>query len=307
MGKGGEMDDITGQIKKLLAEKDAVLLAHNYQMSEVQLIADHLGDSLELSRLAADVRNSVIVFAGVKFMAETAKILSPGKKVLLPRLDAGCPMADMITVEELRWMKEQHPKAKVVTYVNSGADIKAESDACCTSSNAAKVVANIDSDEIIFVPDRNLGSYVQSKVPEKKIILFEGYCYVHNRITKDEIIEMKKLHPDAEIIVHPEVRSEVIELADEVLSTSGILRYASASPAGKFIVATEEGLLDRMRRENPGKKFYPAMRPKVCQNMKRTTLNDIYLSLLHDRYEIEIDEEISKKALRSLHEMLKYV
>ncbi|MCK5004295.1 MAG: quinolinate synthase NadA [Candidatus Aminicenantes bacterium] len=301
------MDDLTIQIKKLLVEKDAVLLAHNYQVSEVQLIADHLGDSLELSRLAADVKNSVIVFAGVKFMAETAKILSPEKKVLLPRLDAGCPMADMLTADELRYLKEQHPKAKVVTYVNSGADIKAESDACCTSSNAAKIVANIDTDEIIFVPDRNLGSYVQSIVPDKKIILFEGYCYVHNRIKKDEIIEMKKLYPNAKIIVHPEVRSEIIELADEVLSTSGILRYASASPAGEFIVATEEGLLDRMRRENPGKKFYPALRPKVCQNMKRTTLKDIYLSLVHDRYEIEIDEEISKKALRSLNEMLKYV
>ena len=301
------MDDLSVQIKKLLVEKDAVLLAHNYQISEVQLIADHLGDSLQLSQLAAEVKNSIIVFAGVKFMAETAKILSPEKKVLLPRLDAGCPMADMITVEELLWMKEQHPKAKVVTYVNSGADIKAESDACCTSSNAAKVVANIDADEIIFVPDRNLGSFVQSKVPDKRIILFEGYCYVHNRIKKDEIVEMKNLHPGAKIIVHPEVRSEIVGLADEILSTSGIIRYAASSSSKEFIVATEEGLLERMRRENPEKKFYPALRPKVCQNMKRTTLKDIYLSLVNDRYEIEIEEEISRKALRSLNEMLKYV
>lgn len=301
------MDDLSVQIKKLLVEKDAVLLAHNYQISEVQLIADHLGDSLQLSQLAAEVKNSIIVFAGVKFMAETAKILSPEKKVLLPRLDAGCPMADMITVEELLWMKEQHPKAKVVTYVNSGADIKAESDACCTSSNAAKVVANIDADEIIFVPDRNLGSFVQSKVPDKRIILFEGYCYVHNRIKKDEIVEMKDLHPEAKIIVHPEVRSEIVGLADEILSTSGILRYAASSSSKEFIVATEEGLLERMRRENPEKKFYPALRPKVCQNMKRTTLKDIYLSLVNDRYEIEIEEDISRKALRSLNEMLKYV
>ncbi|MEN8222993.1 MAG: quinolinate synthase NadA [Acidobacteriota bacterium] len=300
------MDDLVVKIKKLLKEKDAVLLAHNYQVSEVQVIADHLGDSLELSKLAADVKNSMIVFAGVKFMAETAKILSPEKKVLLPRLDAGCPMADMITVEELRWLKEKHPKAKVVTYVNSGADIKAESDACCTSSNAPKVVANIDADEVIFVPDKNLGSFVQSKVPGKKIILFEGYCYVHNRIRKDEIEDMKKLHPDAEVIVHPEVRSEIVDLADEVLSTSGILRYASGSSAEEFIVATEEGLLDRMRRENPVKTFYPALKPKVCQNMKRTTVEDIYLSLVNERYEIEIDEDVSKKALRSLNEMLKY-
>ncbi len=301
------MDDLVAEIKKLLKEKDAVLLAHNYQISEVQVIADHLGDSLELSRLAADVNNNMIVFAGVKFMAETAKILSPEKRVLLPRLDAGCPMADMITVEELRWLKEKYPKAKVVTYVNSGADIKAESDACCTSSNAPKVVANIDADEVIFVPDRNLGSFVQSKVPGKKIILFEGYCYVHNRIRKDEIEDMKRLHPEAEVIVHPEVRSEIVELADEVLSTSGILRYASGSDANEFIVATEEGLLDRMRRENPGKIFYPAMKPKVCQNMKRTSVEDIYLSLVHERYEIEIDRDVSKKALRSLNEMLKYI
>jgi len=203
-------------------------------------------------------------------------------------------------------MKQNHPRAKVVTYVNSGADIKAESDACCTSSNASKVVENIDADEIIFVPDRNLGSYVQSKVPDKKLILFEGYCYVHNRITADEIREMKELHPKAKVIAHPEVRSEVALLADEVLSTSGILRFAAGSSAKEFIVATEEGLLDRMRRENPGKKFYPALRPKVCQNMKRTTLEDIYLSLENERYEIEIDRETSEKALRSLNEMLKY-
>ncbi len=306
IGPGENMEDLTIKIRKLLKEKDAVLLAHNYQINEVQVIADHLGDSLELSRLAADVSNRMIVFAGVKFMAETAKILSPEKKVLLPRLDAGCPMADMITVDELRWLKEKHPEAKVVTYVNSGADIKAESDACCTSSNAPKVVANIDADEVIFVPDRNLGSFVQSKVPGKKLILFEGYCYVHNRIRVDEIEEMKKLHPNAKVIVHPEVRSEIVELADEVLSTSGILRYASGSSAKELIVATEEGLLDRMRRENPGKIFYPALKPKVCQNMKRTTVEDIYLSLINERYEIEIDKDISEKALRSLNEMLKY-
>jgi len=301
------MVELTEKINKLKVEKDAVILAHNYQIGEVQLIADHLGDSLELSRLAANVKDKTIVFAGVKFMAETAKILSPKKKILLPRLDAGCPMADMITVDELRYLKEQHPKAKVVTYVNSGADIKAESDACCTSSNAVAVVSNIDADEIIFIPDRNLGSYVQSQVPNKKIILFEGYCYVHNRIKKQEIADMKELYPKAKFIAHPEVRSEVAEIADEVLSTSGILRYTSSSNAEEFIVATEEGLLERMRRENPSKKFYPALRPKICQNMKRTTLNDVYLSLKHERYEIEVDDEISRKALKSLNEMLKYI
>jgi len=304
--RGDNMTDRVAKIRELLKEKDAVLMAHNYQIGEVQRIADHLGDSLELSRLAADVKNSMIVFAGVKFMAETAKILSPDKKVLIPRLDAGCPMADMITVEELRWLKEEHPDAKVVTYVNSGADIKAESDACCTSSNAPRVVANIDAEKVIFVPDRNLGSYVRSRVPEKEIILFEGYCYVHNRIRKDEIEAMKKKHPDAEVIVHPEVRSEIASMADEVLSTSGILKHIASSSSDEFIVATEEGLLERLRRENPGKRIYPALRPKICQNMKRTTVEDIYLSLVHERYEIHIDEEVSKNALRSLHEMLKY-
>ncbi|MEN8154353.1 MAG: quinolinate synthase NadA [Acidobacteriota bacterium] len=301
------MENLKEKINKLKKEKDAVILAHNYQVSEVQLAADHLGDSLELSRLAAEVKNKVIVFAGVKFMAETAKILSPEKKVLLPRLDAGCPMADMITVEELRYLKKQHPKAKVVTYVNSGVEIKAESDACCTSSNAEKVVANIESDEVIFVPDRNLGSYVQSKVPQKKIILFEGYCYVHNRMKTEEIEEMKKLHPDAEIVVHPEVRKELVPLAGQVLSTSGMLRYVTESDSKEFIVGTEQGLLERMKRENPGKVFLPALRPKVCQNMKRTSLEDVYMALKLDQYKIEIDKEISGKAAKSLDEMLKYI
>lgn len=301
------MENLTEKIYRLKKEKDAVILAHNYQISEVQLAADYLGDSLELSRLAAKVKNKVIVFAGVKFMAETAKILSPEKTVLLPRLDAGCPMADMITVEELRFLKKQHPNAKVVTYVNSGVEIKAESDACCTSSNADKVVANIESDEVIFVPDRNLGSYVQSRVPQKRIILFEGYCYVHDRIKVEEIEEMKKLHPEAEVIVHPEVRKEIVPLADRVLSTSGMLRYVTGSDSKEFIVGTEQGLLERMKRENPGKVFLPVLRPKVCQNMKRTALEDVYLALELDQYKIEIDEVISGKAAKSLDEMIKYI
>ncbi len=301
------MENLTEKIERLKKEKDAVILAHNYQISEVQLAADYIGDSLELSRLAAKVKNKVIVFAGVKFMAETAKILSPEKTVLLPRLDAGCPMADMITVDELRFLKKNHPEAKVVTYVNSGVEIKAESDACCTSSNAEKVVANIESDEVIFVPDRNLGSFVQSRVPQKKIILFEGYCYVHNRIKVEEIEEMKKLYPEAEVIVHPEVRKEIVPLADQVLSTSGMLRYAAESDSREFIVGTEQGLLERMKRENPGKVFLSALRPKICQNMKRTSLEDVYKALEMDQYKIEIDEEISVKALKSLDEMLKYI
>jgi quinolinate synthase len=301
------MDDLQEKIKKLKADKDAVILAHNYQIEEVQLIADYLGDSLDLSRTAARVDARVIVFAGVKFMAETAKILAPDKQVLLPRLDAGCPMADMITVEELQELKKRHPRAKVVTYVNSGVDIKAESDVCCTSANAVKVVENIEADEVIFVPDQNLGSYIQSEVPHKKIILFEGYCYVHNRIKKEEILKMKEEYPTATVIVHPEVRMEVIGVADEVFSTSGMLKFVSQSSNKTFIVATEQGLLERMKRENPGKEFLPAFRPKICSNMKRTALIDIAAALEQNRYEIVIDETIAQKAIHSLNKMLQYV
>ena len=302
-----DVEELQAKIVELKKAKNAVLLAHNYQIEEVQLVADYLGDSLGLSQIAAKVDCDIIVFAGVKFMAETAKILSPGKKVLLPRLDAGCPMADMIVVDELRELKAKHKNAKVVTYVNSTVEIKAESDACCTSSNAVKVVKNIDADEVIFIPDRNLGSYVQKMVPEKKIILFEGYCYVHDRIKKEEIEKMKELYPGAKVVVHPETRMEVIELADEVLSTGGMLKYISQSNAEEFIVATEQGLLERIKRENPGKKIYPALKPKICSNMKRTSLRDVYDSLKQEKYDITIDPEIAARAVKSLDAMLKYV
>ena len=301
------MEHLEEKINRLKKEKNAVLLVHNYQVEDVQLAADYLGDSLDLSRTAAEVEHDMIVFAGVKFMAETAKVLSPRKKVLLPRLDAGCPMADMITVEELIELKEEHKNAKVVTYVNSSVEIKAESDACCTSANAVKVVKNIDADEIIFIPDKNLGAYVQKMVPDKKIILFEGYCYVHNRIKKEEIQEMKKRFPEARVVVHPEVRMEVIQLADEVLSTSGMLEYVTRSNDKQFIVATEQGLLERMKRENPGKEFYPAFRAKICANMKRTSLKDVYEAFTLERYEITIEESIAQRAVHALNEMLKYV
>jgi quinolinate synthase len=294
------------EIARLKKMKNAVILAHNYQVEEVQLCADFLGDSLELSRKAAESTHAVIVFAGVKFMAETAKILSPGKKVLLPRLDAGCPMADMITVDDLREMKKQHPDAPVVTYVNSSVEIKAESDVCCTSANAVQVVANIPAREIIFVPDENLGNYVQKMVPAKKLVLFEGFCYVHHRIREEEIAEMRARYPRAKVIVHPEVRPEVTALADEVLSTSGMLKYVSLSTQKEFIVATEQGLLERMRRENPGKAFYPPLTPKICSNMKRTTLADVYDALNEEKYEIIVNPVVADKARQALREMLKF-
>ncbi len=301
------MEDLKRKIDKLKSAKNAVILAHNYQIEEVQLIADYLGDSLELSKIASKTGNKMIVFAGVKFMAETAKILSPQKIVLLPRLDAGCPMADMITVDELKELKQEHKNAKVVTYVNSSVDIKAESDVCCTSANAVSVVKNIDADEVIFIPDRNLGTYVGKMVPEKKIILFEGYCYVHDRIKKEEIEEMRNFYPEAEFLVHPEARMEVINLADKVFSTSGMLKYAKKSDKKQFVIITEQGLIERLKRENPEKEFYPAVKPKICSNMKRTALIDIFNSLEKNQYEINIEESILQRAYNALNKMLRYI
>jgi quinolinate synthase len=248
----------------------------------------------------------IIVFAGVKFMAETAKILSPGKKVLLTRLDAGCPMADMITLADLQEMKRQHPNVPVVVYVNSSVEIKAESDVCCTSANAVQVVANLPAPEIIFIPDENLGNYVQKMVPDKKLFLFEGFCYVHMRFKKEEISEMRIRHPQAKVLVHPEVSLEVMAVADDVLSTSGMLNYVMRSPYKEFIIATEQGLLERMKRENPGKVFYPALTPKICSNMKRTGLKDVYDSLNEEKYEITVDSIVADKARHALREMLKF-
>ena len=301
-----EANDLPARILELKRRRNAVILAHNYQVEEVQLVADFLGDSLELSRKAATLSQDVIVFAGVKFMAETAKILSPAKKVLLTRLDAGCPMADMITVEDLRAMKQRHPRARVVTYVNSSVEIKAESDVCCTSSNAVQVVRNIPAAEIIFIPDENLGSYVQKMVPEKKLHLFEGFCYVHNRFQKEEVEFTRAGHPRAVLIVHPEVRPEIAAMADVVLSTSGMLDFVKKSPAHEFIVATEQGLLQRMKRENPGKDFIPAGSAKICSNMKRTALVDVFASLERDQYVIEIDPAVRERAASALREMLRF-
>ncbi|MBN2400630.1 quinolinate synthase NadA [candidate division KSB1 bacterium] len=301
-----ERTELNREIARLKKSKNAVILAHNYQLEDVQLVADFLGDSLELSRKAVELTQSLIVFAGVKFMAETAKILSPEKKVLLPRLDAGCPMADMIMVDDVREMKKQHPGAPLVTYVNSPVEIKAESDVCCTSANAVQVVTNIPAKEIIFVPDKNLGKYVQKMVPDKTLFLFEGFCYVHMRITSDEIVEMRQRHPQAKVIVHPEVSPEVTMVADEVLSTSGMLKYVARTGHREFIVATEQGLLERMKRENPGKAFYPALTPKICSNMKRTTLQDVFDSLNEEKYEITVDPLVGNNARQALQKMLEF-
>jgi len=298
--------DYAKKIKELKEEKNGVILVHNYQRGEVQDIGDYIGDSLGLSQQARDTDAEMIVFCGVKFMAETAKILSPEKKVLIPREDAGCPMANMITPEDVLEMRKKYPKAKVVSYVNTNADVKAVSDVCCTSANAVKVVENIESDEIIFVPDRNLGSYVKRFV-DKDIILWDGFCYVHDSIKKEEVLQAKKNLPGAPLLVHPECTPEVIDIADEVLSTSGMIEFAKKSPAKKFLIGTEEGILYGLKKQNPEKEFYTAGTPKICSNMKLTRLEDVYAALKDEKYEIILPEDIISASKKALEAMLKYV
>jgi len=298
--------NIVEEITKLKKEKNAIILVHNYQRPEIQNIADSLGDSLGLAREAAKTDARIIVFCGVRFMAETAKILSPEKIVLLPRKEAGCPMADMVTAEDLRKLKEKHTDAKVVSYVNTNADVKAESNICCTSANAIEVVRNVKAEKIIFTPDKNLAAYCQRFV-DKEIIPWNGYCYVHEKIREEEVRLAKEKFPDALLLVHPECNPSVIDLADEVLSTSGMLNFAKKSDKKRFLIGTEEGLIYRLKKENPGKEFYTAGTAKMCRNMKLTTLNDVYLSLKEEHYAIELPEGIIKSAQKALMAMLKYV
>jgi quinolinate synthase len=297
--------NIVEEITKLKKEKNAIVLVHNYQRPEIQNIADSLGDSLGLAREAAKTDAQIIVFCGVRFMAETAKILSPKKTVIIPRKDAGCPMADMITAEDLRILKEKYPGAKVVSYVNTNADVKAESDICCTSANAIKVVRNIRAEKIIFTPDKNLAAYCQ-RFTDKEIIPWNGYCYVHEKIREEEVRLAKEKFPDALLLVHPECNPSVIDLADKVLSTSGMLNFAKKSDKKRFLIGTEEGLIYRLKKENPGKEFYAAGTAKMCRNMKLTTLNDVYSSLKEERYAIELSEGVIKFAQKALMGMLKY-
>ncbi len=295
---------LVDEIMRLKKERNAVLLVHNYQRTEIQEIADYLGDSLDLSKRATQLKEEVIVFCGVRFMAESSKLLSPHKTVLLPRLEAGCPMADMITAEELREMKEEYPKAKVVCYVNTSAAVKAESDICCTSANVAKVIESLKAKQIIFVPDKNLADFA-GKQTKSEIIPWYGYCYVHEFIRLDDIKEQERLHPQAIIVVHPEVRPEVADYADYVLSTNGMVKLARKSSVQEFIIGTEEGLVERIRRENPSKKFYLPKRKPLCSNMKRTRLIDVFHSLRDMKYTIELEEEIMNKARESLEKMIK--
>jgi quinolinate synthase len=297
-------EDLIEKILNLKERRRAVILTHNYQLGEAQDIADFVGDSLELSQNAAGTDAKVIIFCGVHFMAETASILCPDKIVLLPDVEAGCPMANMITAEQLRKRKKEIPGARVVCYVNSPAEVKAESDICFTSANALKVVESQDASEILFIPDQYLGNYVSTKT-DKKVILWPGYCPSHARIQAEDITGLKLDYPKAKVIVHPECRPEVINLADEVLSTSGMIKFSQETEAGEIIVGTELGIIYRLKKENPGKKFIPASEQAICPDMKQITLEKILWSLENMTPEVKVPEEIRLKAKLAVDRMLK--
>ncbi len=315
------------EILELKQRRKAVILAHNYQRDEVQDIADFVGDSLELSRNAASMDCEVIVFCGVDFMAESASILSPDKTVLLSEIDASCPMAEMIQVEvprsvrpaypgyevqptfvfphdfTLRDIKAKYPGVPVVAYVNTSAEVKAESDICCTSANVVKVIESLPDERVICVPDRNLSMWA-AKNTGKQIIAWDGFCHVHDRVTRGDVERARKAHPAALLMAHPECRLEVLEIADHVTSTSGMLRFARSSDAGEFIVGTELGIMHRMKKENAAKIFHPLRTDMICPNMKKTTLNSVLRALKENTYVVKVPEEIRVRAKRALDRML---
>jgi quinolinate synthase len=298
-----ELPEIKQEIRRLLDQHDAILLAHNYQRDEIQEIADITGDSLALSISAAETEHKVIVFCGVHFMAESAALLAPDKVVLIPRSDAGCPMADMVTAEGLREMKKKYPDATVVTYVNSTAAVKAESDICCTSSNAINVINSLDADEVILVPDQNLGRYI-AKHTDKTCYFWEGYCPTHERLSVEDIERAKQEHPDALFMAHPECPPEILDMADHICSTSGMYSYANENPASKFIIGTEMGILYRLRKDNPEKEFILPTSKLICPNMKLTSLEDVLKCLQTMSPEVCVPDDVRDKARLTLDRML---
>ncbi len=299
----GDIEKLSQDVAKLKQQLNAVILVHNYQLPEIQEIADIRGDSLGLSREAAKTDADVIVFCGVLFMAETAAILSPDKTVLLPVKEAGCPMADMITVEGVHALREQNPGAPVVCYVNSSAEVKAESDICCTSANAIEVVNSLDAERVIFVPDKHLGRYVAEHT-DKEIVAHEGFCPTHARLTVEDVIKAKKKHPNAVFVAHPECRIDVLRRADHVASTSGIFTYARESDAEEFIIGTETGMIYVLHRENPDKKFYPASELMTCPNMRLNTLEHVVEAMEEIKHVITVDKDIRERARKCLERML---
>ena len=302
-----KFDEQTEKLIKLVLElkkqRNAVILVHNYQNPEMYKIADYIGDSLGLSVEAAKTDADVIVFCGVKFMAETAKILSPEKTVLLPSLEAGCTLADMATVEQLKEVKKKHPKAAVVSYVNTNAEIKALSDVCCTSMNALEIVNSLPNEEIIFLPDKNLGRYIASKT-KKKIILWDGYCFVHDKLNAKMLVDLKKKNPTAKIMAHPECKQEILEMADKVCGTGGMANFANSNATKDFIVITECGMTEKLRQDAPDKNFHSFC--NICPYMKSTTLPLVVRSLTFNQHEITLPQDIIAKARKALDKMLEF-
>jgi quinolinate synthase len=296
--------ELIRRINELRRERNAVIAAHYYQVDEVQEIADMVGDSFALAKYCSQSDKPVIVFCGVHFMAESAYILSPTKTVLLPAADAGCPMADMVDAEGLRTLKAEHPEAVVVCYINTSAEVKAECDVCVTSSNAVKIVKSLKQDEIIFVPDQNLGCYVEKQVPEKKFYHWQGFCITHHRLSSADVDRARDALPDALVLVHPETKPEVVGKADFVGSTKQIIDYATQSDAREFIIGTEMGVMYELKKRNPDKKFYLLTPGLVCRNMKKTSLKDVYNALNEMKHSITVGEDIRIRAKKSLDRML---
>ncbi|CAM3468729.1 quinolinate synthase NadA [Paenibacillus lupini] len=301
--KAEQNRELRERLMQLKKERNAIILAHYYQRDEIQEVADFRGDSFLLAQKAAETDADVIVFCGVHFMGESAKILAPNKTVIIPDERAGCPMADMVNVEGLRKLKAQHPNATVVTYINSSADIKAETDICCTSANAVKVVNSVEGDEVIWVPDKNLGHYVQQNT-DKKMIIWEGYCNTHDMLTVKDVEEMKAKYPNAQFVVHPECRPEVVELGDFVGSTTAILKYCKESDCQEFIVGTEDGTGYQLRLDSPNKTFHFASKYLVCPNMKVNNLKKLVKCLETMQPQIYVPEHVAEQARKSLERML---
>lgn len=292
------------RIKELKAQKGAVIVAHNYQIPDIQDLADFSGDSLELARKTAAAKENLIIFCGVKFMAETAKILSPNKKVVIPRMDAGCPLADCITADEVKAYREKYPDAQVAGYVNTNADVKVLLDVCVTSANAVDIVRKLPSKRVVFLPDKNLGYWVQKNVPEKEIIIHQGGCIVHHMFKKEDVIKSRAEHPGVKIIVHPECNPEILDLADSVASTAGMIKIVKESPDTKFIIGTEEGHLHRLKKERPDAQFFSLGSAKICVNMKKTRLEDVLKALETETPEIILSDEIIKNAIKPIEKMV---
>lgn len=298
------MNELIEKINKLKKEKNAVILAHCYQNAEIDEVADYVGDSLYLSQMAAKTDADIILFAGVYFMAQTAKILCPDKKVLLPRLESGCRMADMISLKQLREFKSKNPDIPTVCYINSTAEVKSECDICCTSSNAVKIVDSLKAEKVLFLPDTYLGKWVESKLDRVQVITYPGFCPTHLQIRPEDINSAREKYPNAPVLAHPECHQSVTALADYVGSTTGIMKYAIESGKKQFIIATEKGVVDRLKRDYPEKEFILIKESIICPNMKWHNLIDIYNALEKEEHEIDVDKEIASKALKCIDRML---